>query len=184
MHIPSHWRFHSTLHEWSDVFFFWGGYYIYIYIISFWGCHWGICQDCAPTSTFFWSWNLSCLERWPTSGCWWRLTQADRKCKTPIPQLWTSYLMPLFFFGGRTSATKIHVFFFWQSWDFNGENAAMKLFNLLDKDSSGEITLEEIDLLSDRSLWNATDGDGWEREDTRGSLKQVISQVWPGTKGS
>ena len=38
--------------------------------------------------------------------------------------------------------------------NFNGENAAMKLFNLLDKDSSGEITLEEIDLLSDRK-WRA-----------------------------
>jgi hypothetical protein len=34
--------------------------------------------------------------------------------------------------------------------DFNGEVAAMKLFNLLDKDSSGEITLEEIDMASDR----------------------------------
>lgn len=35
--------------------------------------------------------------------------------------------------------------------DFNGENAAMKLFNLLDKDSSGEITLEEVDLVADRT---------------------------------
>lgn len=34
--------------------------------------------------------------------------------------------------------------------NFNGEVAAMKLFNLLDKDSSGEITLEEIDMASDR----------------------------------
>ena len=90
----------------------------------------------------------------------------------------------LFFLGGSVApAQQKSTSFFWQSWDFNGENAAMKLFNLLDKDSSGEITLEEIDLLSDRSLWNATDGDGWEREDTRGSLKQVISHVWPGTKG-
>ena len=36
--------------------------------------------------------------------------------------------------------------------DFNGEVAAMKLFNLLDKDASGEITLEEIDMASDRPV--------------------------------
>lgn len=38
--------------------------------------------------------------------------------------------------------------------NFHGELAAMKLFNLLDKDSSGEITLEEIDAITDRK-WRA-----------------------------
>lgn len=132
-----------------------------IYIISFWGCHLGICQDCAPTSTFFWSWNLSCLERWPTSGCWWLLTQADRKCKTPIPQLLALLSHASVFFWGSHQRNKNPRLFF--------DNPEISMVKMLQWSSSTYwIKIPLVRLHWKRSISFQTGLSGTQRMETAG----------------